>query len=90
MSVEINLPQFLQHVADNVKVVSVGGSTVGECLDGLVKRFPDLEPHLFDRKGRLHGYIDVFVNRQSAYPEELARPVADGDKLHIINIIVGG
>ncbi|MBI2851368.1 MAG: MoaD/ThiS family protein [Chloroflexi bacterium] len=90
MSVEINIPQFLQHYASGAKVAEVNGGNVGECLAGLVKKFPQLKPLLFDKSGRLHSYLDVFVNRQSAYPEELAKPVSDGDELHIINIIVGG
>jgi len=90
MSVEINIPQFLQPVADEVKVADVNGSTVGDCLSDLVKKFPRLEEKLFGENGKLHGYLDVFINGESAYPEELARPVSQGDELHIVNIIVGG
>lgn len=90
MSVEINIPQFLQPVADEVKVADVNGSTVGDCLSDLVKQFPRLEAKLFGKKGKLHSYLDVYINGESAYPEELSRPVADGDELHIINIIIGG
>jgi len=90
LSVEINIPQFLQPAADDAKVVNVNGSTVGDCLIDLVKRFPGVEEKLFSKNGKLHGYLEVYINGESAYPEELARPVAEGDELHIINIIVGG
>ncbi len=90
MSVVINIPQFFQHLVDEVKVVKASGRTVGECLSDLVKRFPQLEELLFNGDGKLHGYLDVFINGESAYPEELAKPVVEGDELHIINIIVGG
>lgn len=86
----VNIPQFFQHLAGGVKVTEVEGETVGECLSKLVRQFPGLEPRLFAKRGKLHNYLDIFVNRQSAYPEELAKPVRDGDELHIINIIVGG
>jgi len=89
MSVTVNIPQFLQPDTDDVRAAKVDGGTVGECLNDLVKRFPRLKPLLF-KNGKLHGYLDVFVNKKSAYPEELAKPVANGDELHIINIIVGG
>ena len=89
MSVTINIPQFLQPDTGEVRVAKVDGSTVGECLNDLVQRYPRLKPLLF-KKGKLHGYLDVFVNKKSAYPEELARRVNNGDELHIINIIVGG
>lgn len=91
MSVTINIPQFLQPDTDEVKVAKVDGCTVGECLNDLVQQFPQLKPQLFNNKsGKLHGYLDVFVNKKSAHPEGLGRPVANGDELHIINIIVGG
>ncbi|MBI4283626.1 MAG: MoaD/ThiS family protein [Chloroflexi bacterium] len=90
MSITVNIPQFLQPSSDEVPLARVDGGTVGECLNNLVQKFPRLKPQLFSQNGKLHGYLDVFVNRESAYPEELARTVADGDELHIVNIIVGG
>ena len=90
MSVTVNIPQFLQQGTDEVKAANVDGGTVGECLNDLVQRFPRLKPLLFNKSDKLHGYLEVFVNRESAYPEELARPVSNGDELHIINIIMGG
>ena len=90
MSVEIYIPQFLQHLANGVEVVDVNGSTVGECLNDLVKQFPQLEASLFDKKGQLHTLLNVYINRESAYPEELTKPVNDGDKLQIMYTLVGG
>ena len=89
MSVTVNIPQFLQPDTNEVRLTKVEGGTVGECLADLVQRFPRLKPLLFE-KGKLHGYLDVFVNKKSAYPEEMARQVKNGDELHIVNIIVGG
>ena len=90
MSVEINIPQFLQYLTDEMKVVYVNGGTVGDCLSDLVTQFPQLEALLFSKNGKLHSYLEVYINGESAYPEELAKPVVNGDELHIINIIVGG
>ena len=90
MSITINVPQFLQHLAGGVKVADVNGGTVGECLNDLVEQFPQLKARLFSKNGKLRKNIDVYINGESAYPEELARPVNNGDELHIINAIVGG
>ena len=90
MSVAVNIPQFLQHLADNVKVTDVNGRTVGECLKDLVRQVPQLEALLFTKRGKLIKYLDVYINGESAYPEELAKPVNDGDELHIMKAIVGG
>ena len=90
MSVEINIPQFLQHLTNDMKVADVNGRTVGECLGDLAKKFPQLDALLFTKNGKLLKHLDVYINGESAYPEELAKPVNDGDELHIINAIVGG
>jgi len=88
--VEVNIPQFLQHLTDDVKVAVVNGGTVGECLKDLVKQFPQLKELLFTKNGRLIKYLDIYINGDSAYPEELAKPASDGDELHIVKSIVGG
>jgi molybdopterin converting factor small subunit len=90
MTVEITLPQYLQSLAGDKKAVEVGGGTVGECLGDLVGRYPDIKPVLFTKKGKLRSHIEIFVNKKSSYPEELAKPVVEGDKLDIVNIIAGG
>jgi len=90
MSVTINLGPGLQRLTDGQTTVKVEGNSVGQCLDGLVKQFPGLKSRLFDKKGKLHNYIDIYVNQESAYPEELAKAVRDGDELHITLLIAGG
>jgi molybdopterin converting factor small subunit len=90
MSVTINLHPTLHSFVNNQAVVEVNGKTVGECLNELVKQFPQIKPWLFDKNGKLHNYVDIYVNQESSYPQELAKPVKDGDKLHITLIIAGG
>ena len=90
MSIKINISDVLRQYTNSQQVVEIDGSTVGQCLDHLVKQFPSLKHELFDKNGELHGYIDIYVNEKSAYPHELAKPVKDGDKLHILFIFGGG
>ncbi len=90
MSIKIDIPWFLQSLTNGTKVAQVDGSTVGECLEHLVERFPIIEKELFDKKGKLFAYIDIYINGESAYPEELAKSVKDGDELYITLIIGGG
>ncbi len=90
MSVKITIPSYLQPFADNRAVVEADQSTVAQCLDDLVKQFPDIEKMLFTRNGDLHPYVGIYINGQDAYPEELTRPVKDGDELFILYIIGGG
>ena len=90
MSIAVKLSPILAKYTDNLKVANVNGNTIGECLEHLVKQFPALKQPLFEKNGRLHRYINIYVNQESAYPEELAKPIKDGDELHIVMVISGG
>ncbi len=90
MSVKINIHPILHHFTNDQDVVEVKGSTVGECLEQLTAQFPEVKKGLFDKDDKLLNYVDVYVNGESAYPEELARSVRDGDELHIVLTIAGG
>lgn len=90
MSIKINVRSGMQHLADDRDVVEVNGKTVGECLDQMVEQFPDMKKELFDADGKVLNYIDIYVNGKSSYPEELAKPVQDGDELYILRAIGGG
>ena len=75
MSIEVKISSIFLRYTNNQKVARVKGNTVGECLNHLVKQFPDLKPSLFDKTGQLRRHIDIYVNDESTYPEELAKPV---------------
>ena len=90
MSIKINIHPFLSHFTNDQDVVEVNGSTVGQCLERLVTQFPQLKNWLFDKDGKLNRLVDIYVNLESSYPEELDKPVKDGDELHIVVIISGG
>ena len=61
-----------------------------ECLKELADRFPELEKKLFAPGGTLVKGLNIFINGESAYPEELGKQVHDGDKIHIAYVMVGG
>lgn len=90
MSIKVNLPSHFNSFTGRQSVAEVAGKTVGECLADLVKQFPGIETALYDKQGKLLNYIDVYVNRESSYPEELAKTVKDGDELHITLFVIAG
>jgi sulfur-carrier protein len=90
MSVKVNIPKMYQHYANGRNVVEVEGKTVGECLNALVTKYPDIESMLFDGKGNLLNMIEVYVNMQSAYPNEMGRLVKRDDEIHLALVLGGG
>ncbi len=90
MGIKIDIPPYLQPYTNDLEVVEVNGNTVGECLKHLAKQFPGIEKMLFAKNGKLHSYVGIYLNGEDAYPDELAKPVKDGDRLNILYIIGGG
>ena len=90
MSVNVNVHPNLRHLTDDKEIVEVNGKTVGECLDNLVKMYPGIKGTLIDKNGKLFAHADIYVNEESAYPEELAKPVVDGDMIQIVLMLAGG
>jgi len=86
----IRIHQALRHLTNNQSAVEVDGKTVGKCLAELVERFPGMKPKLFGTNGKLLSYVDIYVNAESSYPEELDKAVNDGDTLSVTIIIAGG
>jgi len=90
MSVTINIhPNLYQFTNDQARV-EVSGNNVGQGLNDLVRQFPEIKKGLFGEDGKLLSYVDIYVNLESSYPEELAKPVDDGDELYITLMMAGG
>jgi len=90
MSVKVHLHLTLRQFTNGREVVEAEGKTVGECLRHVVKQFPALESSLFDKKGKLNHIVEVYLNLQSTYPDELAKRVKDGDEIHVTMMLAGG
>jgi molybdopterin converting factor small subunit len=89
MSVKVNLHPYLTEGGE-AQVELEGRRTVGECIKGLVARFPAMQTKLFAKPDKLHGYIEILVNTQATFPKELAFPLKDGDEVTILVFLSGG
>ena len=90
VSVKVSLHKTHRQFTGGLGVVEVQGETVGDCLDHLAKEYPGIGEALFEKKGKLRRHIEVFLNLQSTYPQELAMPVKDGDEIHVTVMLAGG
>ena len=90
MSIKVNIHKTHRQFTNGLAVVQVEGSTVRDCLGHLVNQFPGMKEALFDGKGKLQRVIEVYVNMESAYPDELGKQVTDGDEIHLILMLAGG
>jgi molybdopterin converting factor small subunit len=90
MSITLHLHKTHRQYTGGIETLEIEGSTIGDCLDGLIRRFPDMREALFDGKQKLKNQIEIYLNMESAYPDELKKPVKDGDDVYIIVMLAGG
>jgi sulfur-carrier protein len=90
MSAKVHLHLTLRQHTNGQEVVEAEGATVGECLRDVIKKFPGLESPLLDKTGKLNNVVEIYLNLQSAYPDELAKQVKDGDDIHVTLMLAGG
>jgi molybdopterin converting factor small subunit len=87
----VRIPTPLRSFTRQQSEVRVPGATVGEVLRNLEKAHPGIGARLFDDRGGLRRYVNIFHNDEDIRgSRELETPVAENDALNIITAIAGG
>lgn len=90
MSITVNIHKTHREYTDDKENIEVAGGTIGDCMKDLIERYPGMRSAVFDAKGGLLNQIEIYLNMESAYPDELKKPVKDGDEIHIVVMLAGG
>jgi molybdopterin converting factor small subunit len=90
MSVQVELSSMFGLYTENKLNIDVQGKTIKECLQDLVRQFPDLKKVLLNKEGDLQSTYEYFVNGESSYPRDMNKTLKDGDKLNVVYVIHGG
>jgi molybdopterin converting factor small subunit len=90
VSITINVHKTHREFTDGTEKLAVNGQTVGECIQDMISRYPGMKAAIFDAKGKLLNQIEIYLNMESAYPDELKKPVKEGDEIHIAVMLAGG
>jgi molybdopterin converting factor small subunit len=90
MSVSVNIHKTHRQYTDGMETVTVAGDTVGTCLKALVERFPQMQDAIFTDAGEINRQIEIYLNMESAYPDELKKKVQPEDEIHITVMLSGG
>jgi molybdopterin synthase sulfur carrier subunit len=88
VSCSVRVASPLRSYTNGVATVSAEGATVQDVLADLDRRFPGIRFRMIDEQGRIRQHIRLFVNTDGA--TQLARPVRDGDTVHLICALSGG
>ena len=86
----MKLHPYFQDIAGSDEIVEAGGNTVIEVIDDLERQYPGIREHIVDKRGRIEGFVELFVNSDVVFPQEIAMPVKDGDEMEILVIAAGG
>lgn len=71
-----------------VNTVECSGSTLGEILAELDRRFPGLKFRIIDEQDHIRRHIHIFINKEMA--EDLNQPLQPTDLVRIIGALSGG
>ncbi len=90
MAVTLFLPTVLARLADSGTLQSEG-DTVGQVVNDIAGRYPDLAPRLRDEKGGPYAFVTFYLNDEDIrFTGSFESPVKDGDELTIVPAIAGG
>ena len=89
--ITVRVPTQLRTLTGGAGEVRVEGSTVGEVLKALEVAHPGFGERLFDEKGDLRRFVNVFLADEDVrFLDGLSTPVADGETLSIVPAVAGG
>jgi molybdopterin synthase sulfur carrier subunit len=90
MSVTVHLPAVLAKLAD-ARALEAPGSTVGEAISDLARRYPQLGSRLRDEAGKPYAYVTFYLNDEDIrFQGGFDAKVKDGDELTVVPAIAGG
>jgi molybdopterin synthase sulfur carrier subunit len=87
---QVAVPAPYRGPTQGLESIEVDGATVGECLRAVGRRFPGFAEQIFDDGGRVHRFVNLFVNGEEIDRQALDLAVADGDRVEILAAIAGG
>jgi molybdopterin/thiamine biosynthesis adenylyltransferase/rhodanese-related sulfurtransferase/molybdopterin converting factor small subunit len=85
------IPTALQPLAEGKDELEAPGSTVLEVLTSLAEHYPKLKQQLFNEKGELRQFVNVYKGSEDTRSlQGMATPVDEVDELSIVPSIAGG
>ena len=91
MNITVRVPTQLRQLTGGVGEIPVDVSTVGEALKALDAEHPGFGERIFDEKGNLRRFVNVFLAEEDVrFLDGLSTPVNEGQVLSIVPAVAGG
>lgn len=87
----VRIPSPMRRYTNGERLVTVSGETLSAAINELGRRFPGLGERLMDGEGKLHHFVNVFIDEQDVrLLQGLATPLREGSEVSIIPAMAGG
>jgi sulfur-carrier protein len=87
----IKIPSYFQPFTEWQTELPVNGTTVGESLQQLFNRFPNLWPHFYTHWGILSANIIIYLNEDEIFTlQGMETPMKDTDRIILVPTSSGG
>lgn len=91
MPIIVRIPTPLQKLTRDKTEVEAKGKNIRELIEDLERNFPGIKERLYDEKGSLRRFINIYVNEEDIrFIQRDQTSLKDGDEVSIIPAIAGG
>jgi sulfur-carrier protein len=91
MPVRVKVPTIMRDQVGGEPIVEGSGSTVGDLLDDLERRYPGFKQKVVTDEGGIHRFVNLYVNDEDVrYLGALETAVKEGDTVSILPAVAGG
>ena len=91
MAIRVRVPTPLRRFTGGVDEVPASGASIRAVIEDLEQRHPGMRERLFDEKGELRRFVNVYLNGDDIrFLDQLNSKVKDGDEISIVPAIAGG
>jgi molybdopterin synthase sulfur carrier subunit len=91
MTVLVKIPTPLRKVTNGADSFEAQGDTLAGALDTLNQQFPGIEERLFNDEGKLHRFVNIYVNGEDVrFLSGLETSLKEGDEVSIVPAVAGG
>ena len=91
MAVRVHVTSVIQRVVGGQRQLDAEGATVIELIDDIEARYPGFREQLVDSDGRLHRFVNVYLNDEDVrFMQGAETALSEGDEVSILPALAGG
>ena len=91
MAIQVHVTSVIRKSVGGLSALAAEGGTVAELIDDIERRYPGFRDQLVDGQGRLHRFVNVYLNDEDVrFLEGAETALREGDEVSILPALAGG